>query len=261
MLTNDEMETYPKAVTMQPVSNLHRIYICVLLILGTGAIQAAVVHVPIQSNLVLQPGEAHTVAIDAAEPTEIGWLAVQPKPCTTNCVEFTELGPGIHVSVATRLGAAKNFKPVSGKIAVEYKNVSNDPVTINIYRVDRTCEAEACRFLNPDQTAHTLVFKIGEFKAITTSQDRSYSVISGITIDGRPFRFKAVWWTDDPKALGVNCANFVKRYLDSHTPKEQYQPYIISGQAVARTPEIILKSVDTCVPKAPHYGVDPRNVY
>src|SRR5262249_12735750 len=106
-----------------------------------------------------------------------------------------------------------------------------------------------------------LVFKIDEFKSLTTSQDGSYSVISGVTTTGRTFSFKAVWWTDDKAAVAVNCAPSIKRYLDTHMPKDQYRPYIVSGQAVGEPADIVLKSVDTCAPKAPNFGVPDENVF
>ena len=64
---------------------------------------------------------------------------------------------------------------------------------------------------------------------VAHSKDESYSVISGKTITGKPFRFRAIWWTDDKKTLLVNCAPSVKRYLDKRTTKDQYSPYVISG--------------------------------
>ncbi len=94
-----------------------------------------------------------------------------------------------------------------------------------MYRVKRTCDAEACRFLDDTKNGRWLVFKVGEFTSIATSKDGSYSVISGMTIAGRPFTFKAAWWTDDKAtAMMVNCSPFVKKYLDNHTPNEQYRP-------------------------------------
>lgn len=232
-----------------------------LFLLCAGAADGAVVHVPIKSGLVLKPGQASIITVEAAEPTEIGWLAVQAKPCATDCVQATELSGGIKYSIATALGAARKYTPVSGKISVEYKNVSGEPVTINVYRVERTCEAEACKFLDEKQEASWLVFKIDEFKSIVTSRDGSYSVISGVTMAGRPFSFKAVWWTDDKTALGVNCVPSVKRYLENHTPKLQYSPYIISGQAIGEGVNIALRSIDTCAPKAPNFGVPEKNVF
>jgi hypothetical protein len=59
----------------------------------------------------------------------------------------------------------------------------------------------------------------------------------------------------------VNCSPSVKRYLDTHAPKEQYRPYVISGQAVGEAPNIVLKSIDTCAPKAPNFGVPEGNVF
>jgi hypothetical protein len=51
-----------------------------------------------------------------------------------------------------------------------------------------------------------------------------------------------------------------KRYLDQHTPKERYSPYVISGQAVGLAP-IVLRSIDTCAPRAARFGVPEENVF
>ena len=226
-----------------------------------GAAFGAVRHIPIKSSIELRPGEAYTVTVDATEPTEIGWETVQAKRCTGNCVQATDISGGINYSIATPLGASMKYTPVSGRITIEYKNVSTEPVTINVYRVARTCEAEACRFLDEGQKGRWLVFKVGEFKSIVTSKDESYSVISGATIAGKPFTFRAVWWTDDRKSLVVNCAPYVKRYLENHTPGSAYAPYIISGQATGEPDRIVLRSIDTCAAKAPKFGVPEKNVY
>jgi hypothetical protein len=233
----------------------------VLVALSAGAARAAVVHVPVKSNLVLQPGEAYTVTVAATEAQEIGWATVQPKPCSTPCVQAIDITGGVNYTIALPLGGAMKYTPVGGKISIEYKNVSTEPVTITVYRVRRTCEAEACKFLDDHQTSSWLVFKVEEFKSITTSKDGSYSVISGVTIAGRPFTVKAVWWTDEKQAFAVNCSPSVQKYLGNHTPKDQYRPYIISGQAISPSPTIVLKSIDTCAPKAPNFGVPEKNVF
>jgi hypothetical protein len=242
------------------MANMRRSILC-FLVLWAGAAHGAVVHVPLKSGLVLKPGEAHTITVQATEPMEIGWLTVQAKPCTTNCVQATDVTGGVNYTIATPLGASRKYTPVSGKITVEYKNVSSEPVTINVYRVQRTCEAEACKFLDESQKGRWLVFKVDEFKSIATSNDGSYSVISGVAVGGRPFSFRAIWWTDEKSALMVNCSPSVKRYLDTHASKEQYRPYVISGQAVGDAANIVLKSIDTCAPKAPNFGVPEGNVF
>jgi hypothetical protein len=143
--------------------------------------------------------------------------------------------------------------------SVEYKNISSEPVTINIYRLQRTCDAEACQFLASGQKGRLLVYKVDEFKTITTSTDESYFVIAGTTTLGRPFRVRVEWWTDD-KMAQFHCAQFIQRYLSNHTQKDQYRPYILSGMAIGEGNDIVLKSIDTCVPKAPNFGVADTNV-
>ncbi len=232
-----------------------------LLIICVGAVHGAVKHLPIKSALVLKPGEAYRVQIEATKPVEIGWQAVQAKACTADCVQATELSGSSHFAFATSLGGSYVHEPASDRISVEYKNVSREPVTIDVFRIQRICDAEACQFLDRSQKGRWLVFKVDEFKAITTSQDGSYSVISGLAASGRTFRIRTVWWTDDKKAAIVNCSPFIKKYLDSHIPKDQYRPYVISGQAVGDANNVVLKSIDTCAPQAAHFGVPEENVF
>jgi hypothetical protein len=238
-----------------------RVLIMTALVSWAAVAHAAVVHVPIKSDLSLKPGEAFTITVDAHAPTEIGWQTAQAKPCTSSCVQATETTGGVTYSIATARGASKKYTPTSGRISIEYKNVSSASVTINVYRVDRTCEAEACMLLDERQKSRWLVFKVDEFTAITTSKDESYSLISGVTTSGRPFNVRAVWWTDDKRAAAVNCGTFVKRYVNNHTPKQIYRPYVISGQAIGEGEHVVLRSVDACVPKAVHFGVPDKNVF
>ena len=235
--------------------------VLLVFIFWAGVAHAAVTHIAIKSGVVLKTGEAYTITLHTTEPVEIGWLAVQARRCTTNCVQARDLTGGINYSIATPLGASKKYQPVSGKVSVEYKNLSDQPVTINIYQVKRTCEAQACKFLTPAQKGSWLVFKVDEFRAITTSEDGSYSLISGVAESGRTFRFRAVWWTEEKSPFMINCSPFIKRYLENHTPKDQYRPYVISGQNVGGPDNVVLTSIDDCAPKASHFGVPEKNVF
>lgn len=237
-----------------------KIIVC-LLILAAGVAHATVRHVPIKSGVVLKPGEAYTAQIESTKPVEIGWKAVQAKPCATNCVEATQVGD--RFGFTTALGGSKSYDPTDGKIAIEYKNVWKEPVTIDVFRLVRICDAESCKFLDNSKKGHMLVFKVNELKSITTSKDESYSVISGIAESGRPFRFYAVWFTDDKTFMNLEkgCTTWIKRYVDNHTPKEQYRPYVIAGQNVGDANNIVLKSIDDCVGKADHFGVAEKDVF
>jgi len=230
------------------------------MILCTGTAYGAVKQVPIRSGVVLKPGEAYTATVESTKPVEIGWVAVQATPCTTDCIQMTlESDHPLPPFTAAR-EARGNYTPTNGRVVVEYKNVSQQPVTINVYRLERTCEAEACRLFDPNKKGSFLVFKIDEFKSITNSADTSYSVVSGLVESGRAFRIHVVWWTDQ-KGGFLGCPRWIKGYVDNHTPKEKYRPYIISGMNVGDENNIVLKSIDSCVTSAPHFGVMEKNVF
>lgn len=238
-----------------------RITILTAFLLVAGVSHAAVRHAPIKSGVVLKPGQTYTATVESNAPVEVGWTAVQAKSCTMHCVQATELTQPSHNRLATDIGASTIYTPADGKISIEYKNLSTDPVSINIYRVERTCDAEACRFIDKNAKSRSLVFKIKEFKSITTSKDGSYSTISGIAMSGRPFTVRAVWWTDDPNGLRFGCDKWIKGWLDHHDPPEKYRPYVLSGSGLGDDNHLVLKFVDTCVPHAPNYGATESSVF
>lgn len=174
-----------------------RAFVLTVLLFPAGLAHSEVARLAIRSGLVLKPNQAYTVTIEANSPTEIGWEAVQVKRCSANCVQATELIGRTQMTFAAALGGSTKYTPAAGQISIEYRNISSEPVTINIFRVRRTCDAEACKFLNGDTKSRWLVYKISSFKSITTSRDGSFSVISGTVMSGRAFTVRAVWWTDD----------------------------------------------------------------
>ena len=236
-----------------------RIPILTALALFAGVSYAAVTHAPIKSGVALKPGQTYSVNVQSAAPVEIGWTTVQPKSCTMHCIQATDLFE--HTTISTDIGASTFYNPAAGKIAVEYKNVSTGSVTIDIYRVHRTCDAEACKFIDKNAKSRSLVFKIKEFKSITTSNDGSYSTISGIVMSGRPFTVRAVWWSEDPKGLRFGCEKWIKGWLDKHDPPEKYRPYVLAGSGLGDDNHLVLKFVDTCVPKAPNYGAMESSIF
>jgi hypothetical protein len=224
-----------------------------LIVLISSAAYGAVKQIPIRSGVVLKPGEAYTATVESTKPVEIGWTAVQAKPCAIECIKMT-LVQDRPVSFTATRGAQGNYTPTNGRLVVEYKNISQQSVTIDVYLLERICDGESCKLFDPGKKGSLLIFKIDEFKSITTSADGSYSTISGVVESGRAFRMRAVWWTDN-KAAAFGCARWIKEYVDNHTPKEKYRPYILSGMNVGDENNIVLKSIDDCVPLAPYFGV------
>lgn len=220
-----------------------------VLILCLGIAHAEIRHVPIKSGLVLKPGEKYVAQIESATPAQIVWSAVQAKPCTANCIQMTQLGERRHVPFDSARGGSGTYEPTDGKITVEYKNISQETVTIDIYQIVRICDAEACSLFDNSKKGSFLAFRIDEFKSITNSKDGSYSVISGVAESGQPFRIHVVWWTAGKVEGFIGCPRFIKGYVENHTPKEQYRPYEISGMNVGDANNIILKATDGCVPR------------
>jgi hypothetical protein len=243
----------------------------IFVVLWSATAYATVERLPIKSSLMLKPNETYLVALDTTEPVEIGWT-VQGKACPTNCIQSEEVGgrdlpSGGHIryTIAASVGASKIYKPVSGKITIEYKNVSNDPVTFDIYRLKRICDSEACKLFVGGQKSHSLVFKVDEFKAIETSSDASYSDISGVVVGGRPFRIKVLWWTDDRMSgsgfLSKSCIRWITKFVTEHWPKEKFAPYILAGQAIGDGSDMVLTSIDNCSGPAPNYQAPEQNVF
>ncbi len=232
-----------------------------LMIVGAGTAYGAVKQIPIRSGVVLKPGEAYTAQVESTKEVEIGWEPVQATPCATDCIQMTLVRDMHPVVFTAKSGARGKYTPTNGKVVVEYKNISQQPVTIDVFRIERTCEAEACKLFDDSKKGSWLVFKIDQFKSITNSADTSYSVISGVAESGRAFRIHVVWWTDQKGAGFMGCPRWIKGYVDNHTPKEKYRPYIISGMNVGDENNVVLKSIDTCVPSAAHFGVMEKNVF
>jgi hypothetical protein len=232
--------------------------------------QATVEILPIESSLLLKPAETYRVELDATEPAEIGWT-VQGRACATNCIQADEVWRGlpaggrVQYTIAASVGASKIYQPVSGKITIEYKNISNDPVTLDIYRLKRLCDSEACNFFVAGQKGHSLVYKVDEFKAIETSNDASYSDISGVVVGGRPFHVKVLWWTDDRMSgsgfLSKSCIRWITKFVTEHWPKEKFAPYILAGRAIGDGSDMVLTSIDNCSGPAPNYQVSDQNLF
>jgi hypothetical protein len=235
-------------------------WITCLIILCSGTVYGAVKQIPIRSGVVLQPGQAYTAQVESTKPVEIGFAAVQANPCTMDCIQIT-LVRDHPVSFSAARGARGNYTPTNGRLVVEYKNISQQSVTIDVFRIERSCEAEACKLFDSNKKGSWLVFKIDEFKSITNSTDTSYSVISGVAESGRALRIHVVWWTDQKGAGFMGCPRWIRGYVDNHTPKEKYRPYILSGMNVGDANNIVLTSIDDCVPLAPHFGVPEKNVF
>ena len=230
-----------------------------VILVWASSVYASVTNVPIETKIELKPGESRAITLEATVPVEVGWRAVQEHTCTMHCVEAADKSGGFEYTIATDLGASMKYTPVEGKIKIEYRNKADHPVVIDVYKVDRVCDAEACRLLKDSDKGKWLVYKIAQFTAIETSEDQSYSTITGMTTSGHAFTVKAIWWTDN-KESPFRCHQTIAKYVAGNLSADAYAPYILSGKTMGDD-RTILSNIDTCVPKAPHFGVPDENVF
>jgi hypothetical protein len=121
-----------------------------LTILCTGTVYGAVKHVPIRSGVVLNPGEAYTAQVESAKLVEIEWTLVQPKKCTMDCVEMTPMSGTLRrPSFSAATGAIGKYTPTDGKLAVEFKNISQEPVTIDVTASSGVARRKHASFSTP----------------------------------------------------------------------------------------------------------------
>ena len=134
-----------------------RISIVSALVIGAVVARAAVLHIPVQSNVELPPGEAYTATLEAADPVgKSDGRAVQAKSCSTKCVQATDLAG--RTSIATSLGASMKYAPSSGRVSIEYKerfHPARDDQHLSSAADVRG--PESCKFLDAKQTGRWLV--------------------------------------------------------------------------------------------------------
>ncbi len=100
-----------------------------------------------------------------------------------------------------------------------------------------------CASGNPFVRGDHIAFFVTEFTGVETAQDKSYSMIRGVTITGRQFSVKAVW------GQLKSCADFLERWKATRRSTEK--PYYIAGFLTVESPMVV--EVDSCVR-------DPENV-
>lgn len=83
-----------------------------------------------------------------------------------------------------------------------------------------------------------------------------------MTVDGRLFRVKVLWRTDDNMTasgfLSKSCVRWIKKWVGEHTP---YRTYILAGHAIGEGSGIVLTSVDNCSGPAPKFQAPGQNVF
>jgi hypothetical protein len=82
-----------------------------------------------------------------------------------------------------------------------------------------------------------IAFLVTEFKSVETAQDKSYSMIRGVTVTGREFSIEARW------GVLTTCPDFLARW--KATRRSAAEPYYIAGFLEAESPMVV--TMGSCV--------------
>ena len=106
-----------------------------------GTLYGAVKHIPVRSGVVLKPDAAYTAQVESTKPVEIGLdgrsSATLHHGLRADDSDERNLAP----TVRGGAGSRRELHPTDGKVVVEFKNVSQEPVTIDVIRVERNVRA------------------------------------------------------------------------------------------------------------------------
>lgn len=167
----------------------------------------------------LNPDQTFTVKIVTNEPYHVGWSTKQKNHCKGNCVEGKKLVNGKwQSSISAQHGASVRYEPSDGKIIIEYKNVRDAFVIIDVYKEKQICDSEACDFLRKrgikypfDYDQIDLDYKRILSKKVTrfdTSKDGSYTNVEGESVFGTKFKITILWWFVDDKSQS-HCKDWI----------------------------------------------------
>lgn len=100
------------------------------------------------------------------------------------------------------------------------------------------------------------VFKIKALHKVTHSDDRSLTIVEGVTMKDKEFKVKLVW--DEP--FKQSHPRAIDQWLKkSKADFEAGIPYVIAGGVISRDPLTV--KPDTLASHAPNFGAPPENVY
>ena len=135
---------------------------------------------------------------------------------------------------------------------------STKPVKISTDTNTPTIAIETSTVATPsEKTLPTwYVFRIKAFHKVTSSDDRSFAIVEGVTMKDKEFKVKLVWDEPFKEAHPRSIDQWLKQ---SKADFEAAIPYVIAGEVISRDPLTI--KPDTVVSNAPNFGAPPENVY
>lgn len=211
----------------------------------------------IEPKLVLQPNETKSVTIQAEDGgiTEISWQTLDGKNNGEDC----QTSPCIRVYdknldyTAETYNYQREFEINENPLVLELTNIADTPVSIEIRRSLNICTAQSCAFFTSPVSDEWDAVRVQSFAKNTLSEDKSYSQISGSTIDGTSFDQYFIWWTYDQNNAS-DCKEKIAQWIND--PQAYPPPYILAGKKLPssdKSKNSLTLLIDTCIPDAQDY--------
>lgn len=228
--------------------------ILLLFILFSFSLEAMLEDKILGSEIRINPNSSYELSINSNSPARLGVFVDKLSACESACISIKQLNTSSSLEYQTDSNAFAEYLPVSGKIEIKYSNLSDKPIVISIHHYIKHCDAEACTLLNEIGINDPLAFRKvnGEYKrariasinTIKTSQDGSWSEVTGTTIFGEPFDVTFIWWLYDPDNE-MSCGQ--GQYIDRYKLKIEKGdgPALIAGKLIVRDRPIFIE-IDTC---------------
>lgn len=214
----------------------------------------------IDAAFIIKPGETRLLEVKAQadyKNSSMSWTitagTIEGKDCkTTPCIRYEMNG----FSPQNTFNLWSEFFSADQVISMKLTNIADTDVTLKITRIKKTCTAEICDKISSDEPTDWLVFRIKEITSITTSEDKSYSHITGTTIKDKPFDALFVWWRYHSDEGFTNCHKYIPRWIEN----KKTPPYILSGSILpSHTKEQLITFVDTCTPNGGKFAAPEQN--
>ena len=205
------------------------IYLFVLLSLFSCVTNATRVIDNIHNNILIEPNKPFITTIQSIDNIRIGWETIT-LDCKTNCIEARNISDRkITPIIGAQFGATLEYKPVNGKVIIEYKNISDKPVAINVFTEHAICDSMACQYLKAKGISdlHNYNEVQSDWKRIViktifsfqTSKDGSYSIVTGESIFGTKYEISIVWWLIDEQRPSF-CKKWIPEY-GTYSPEKE----------------------------------------
>jgi hypothetical protein len=196
-------------------------------LLVSGA-SASITKTDLYKTIEIQPNNIFELSLSSRSDIRIGYELVGQ--CKTSCIELAYKHETNNFTVSTNGGLTQDFSPnQEGLIELEFKNISDAPQTIRIFKELRLCDSEACALLEDKSISdlHDFQSVNWTFKRIVskkieryeTSKDNSYTFVKGESIHGVKYEVILLWWLYEDESLFASCRKWIPKYGNYNLPK------------------------------------------